>query len=79
MRIWRTVRLPIGITAAAAIVVVALWPQPVAVDLAAVTSGPMTVTVDEDGETRVRDRFVISAPVSGRLQRIELEPGDTVA
>jgi HlyD family secretion protein len=38
----------------------------------------MRVTVDEDGETRVRDRFVISAPVSGRLQRIAFEPGDTV-
>jgi HlyD family secretion protein len=40
--------------------------------------GPMQVTVDEDGETRVRDRFVVSAPVSGRVHRIELEPGDTV-
>ena len=40
--------------------------------------GPMQVTVDEDGETRVRDRFVVSSPVSGRLQRIELEPGDQV-
>ena len=38
----------------------------------------MQVTIDEEGETRVRDRFVVSAPVSGRSQRIELEPGDTV-
>ena len=38
----------------------------------------MQVTIDEDGETRVRDRFVVSAPVAGRLQRIELEPGDPV-
>jgi HlyD family secretion protein len=38
----------------------------------------MQVTVDEDGETRVRDRFTISAPVGGRLQRITLEVGDPV-
>ena len=38
----------------------------------------MQVTIDEDGETRVRERFVVSAPVAGRLQRIELEPGDPV-
>jgi HlyD family secretion protein len=36
------------------------------------------VTVDEEGVTRVRDRFVVSSPVSGRVLRIELEPGDAV-
>jgi HlyD family secretion protein len=36
------------------------------------------VTIDEEGETRVRERFVVSAPVSGTVQRIELEPGDRV-
>ena len=40
------------------------------------TRGPLLVTVDEEGETRVRDRFVVSAPVAGRVLRIELEPGD---
>jgi HlyD family secretion protein len=58
---------------------VALWPRPLAVDLARVTTGPLVVTVDEEGRTRVRDRFVIAAPVSGRVLRIELEPGDRVA
>ena len=38
----------------------------------------MLVTVDEEGVTRVRDRFLVSAPVSGRILRIELEPGDRV-
>ena len=61
-----------------AVVAVAMWPESLEVDAATVDSGPMQVTIDEDGETRVRDRFVISAPVSGRLQRIELEPGDAV-
>jgi len=62
----------------AGVIAVALWPEPVEVDVVRVGRGPMLVTIDEEGETRVRDRFVVSAPVSGRLQRIELEPGDTV-
>ena len=40
-------------------------PQPVLVDLATVVRGPLVVTVDEEGETRVRDVFVLSAPVAG--------------
>ncbi|MCR9219793.1 MAG: HlyD family efflux transporter periplasmic adaptor subunit [Alphaproteobacteria bacterium] len=57
---------------------VAFWPRPIPVDLAAVRSGPMVVTVDAEAETRVRDVFTLSAPVAGRLQRIELDPGDGV-
>src|SRR6185295_16728097 len=38
----------------------------------------LTVTIDEDGETRVRDRFVVTAPVSGEVLRIGLRPGDPV-
>jgi HlyD family secretion protein len=57
---------------------VALWPEAIEVDVVQVTRGPMRVTIDEEGETRVRDRFVVSAPVTGRLQRVELEPGDGV-
>lgn len=48
------------------------------VDLAEVTQGPMTVTIDDEGETRVHDLFVVAAPINGRLTRIELEPGDPV-
>jgi HlyD family secretion protein len=53
-------------------------PQPVPVDLAVVERGPMAVTVDEDGRTRVKDRFVVSAPLAGTLARVELHPGDAV-
>jgi len=56
----------------------ALWPRATAVDTATVTRGPMRVTIDEEGETRIRHRFVVSAPVAGRVLRIELEPGDRV-
>ena len=62
----------------ALLLLVALWPSSVPVDLATVEQGPMRVTVDEEGETRVRDRFVVSAPVAGEVLRIVLEPGDTV-
>jgi len=56
----------------------AFWPQPVPVDFATVARGPLLVTVDEEAQTRVRDVFVLSAPVNGRLRRIESEVGDRV-
>ncbi|ASC71845.1 Multidrug efflux pump subunit [Halomicronema hongdechloris C2206] len=43
-----------------------------------VTSGPLQVTIDAEGKTRVDQRYVVAAPVTGRLQRIELEAGDAV-
>jgi len=48
----------------------AMAPRPVSVDLETVERGPMMVTLDHEGKSRVRDRFVISAPVAGRVQRI---------
>lgn len=57
---------------------IALWPRAIEVDLAVVRRGMLSVTVDEEGETRVRERYVVSAPVSGEIRRIELEPGDPV-
>jgi HlyD family secretion protein len=71
-------KLIAGLLLLAGIVAMAMWPDTMEVESAAVTRGEMQVTIDEDGETRVRDRFVVSAPVSGRLLRIELEPGDPV-
>jgi HlyD family secretion protein len=62
----------------AAALAYAFRPQAVPVDLALVTRGPLMVTIDEEGETRVRDVFVLSAPVAGRAHRIEVEAGDTV-
>ncbi len=52
--------------------------RPVPVELVEASQGPLRVTLDEEGETRVRDRFVVSAPLAGRVLRIELEPGDAV-
>jgi HlyD family secretion protein len=56
----------------------AFRPRPVPVDFAQVTRGRLTVTIDEEGETRVRDVFALSAPVAGRARRIEVEVGDPV-
>jgi len=76
--ILRNRRVLAGAALVAALLLVVLWPEPVLVDIAPVERGPMQVTVDEEGETRVRDRFVVSSPVTGRVRRIELEPGDRV-
>ena len=56
----------------------ALRPAPLHVELGRVEQGAMRVTVDEQGETRSYDRFVIAAPISGRLARIALHDGDAV-
>jgi HlyD family secretion protein len=61
-----------------AFLVYAFRPQPVPVDFTLAQRGRLTVTVDEEGETRVRDVFVLSAPVAGRVRRIEIEVGDEV-
>ena len=62
----------------AVLLAIGFWPTAEPVDLARVERGPMMVTADDEGETRVRHRFVVSAPVAGQLLRIDLEPGDAV-
>jgi HlyD family secretion protein len=61
-----------------AAVTLALLPRPVAVDVAEIRRGPLVVTITDDGRTRIRERYVVSAPLSGRLVRIRLKPGDPV-
>ena len=67
-----------GLLVVLAVVTLAVWPDAVEVDLTSPALGPLEVTIDEEGETRVRERFLVSAPVAGRLQRIDLEPGDPI-
>jgi len=54
-------------------------PRPILVDTAEVSRGPLVVTVEEEGRTRVIDRYVMSAPVAGFARRIELDVGDQVS
>jgi HlyD family secretion protein len=59
-------------------IVYGFMPKPVPVDLVKVSRGPLKVTVEEEGKTRVKDRFVLSAPVAGFMRRIKLDVGDHV-
>jgi HlyD family secretion protein len=56
----------------------AFWPRPLEADLGRVARGPLRVTVDEEGKTRVRERYLVSAPLTGQLLRVTLRPGDRV-
>ena len=67
-----------GLLSCAGLVWFLLQPKPVAVDFAEVTRGDMMQTVKDDGRTRIRERYIISAPLSGRLVRVDLDPGDIV-
>ncbi len=80
-RAWITRRRVLLMLAAVAVVALTAWalrPRALVVETAAVVRGPMQVTLDEDGETRVHDRYIVSAPVAGRVLRVDLEPGDRV-
>jgi len=55
-----------------------LRPRPVPVDMARLDVGPMRVTVDEEGKTRIKEVYVVSAPVAGRVLRAPFDPGDKV-
>ena len=67
-----------GLVCAGALVL-ALRPDPVPVETARVSIGALEVTTEEQGETRAHDRFVVAAPVAGRLIRVLLRDGDTVS
>jgi len=60
------------------VLVFLLWPRPLDVDVVTVGSGPIAETVADQGIARVRQTYVVSAPVSGRLERVPLEVGDRV-
>ena len=61
-----------------ALIVAGLWPRPLPVETAVATIGDLRVTVDEDGRTRVRNRYTLSAPVSGQLIRPPFKAGAPV-
>jgi HlyD family secretion protein len=67
----------VGLAVVAAVVYL-FWPAPVAVQTARVGRGPLAVTVDEDGKTRIKERYEVFSPLAGQLRRIELHEGDPV-
>ena len=71
--------IPLLIVAAViAAVVWGLRPQPVLVEAAEVVRAPMQVTIDEEGKTRLKERYMISSPITGRMERVDLDEGDPV-
>src|SRR5215204_6463258 len=75
---WRR-RLPLlGGLVVLALIAVGLWPRAIQVEVSSVSRGPLIVTVDEEGMTRVKNRYVVSAPVAGQLRRIDWKAGAMV-
>jgi HlyD family secretion protein len=70
--------LALALLGALVLAVLALRPRAVPVDVALVAHGPLVVSIEESGKTRVVDEYVVSAPVGGELSRLMLEEGDVV-
>ncbi len=68
-----------GILLAMLLLVWAFWPQATEVETGAISRGRFERAVQEDGKTRLRERYVVSTPLTGRVQRVTLKQGDTVA
>jgi HlyD family secretion protein len=68
-----------AVLAAVALAAWAFAPRPLEVEVAGVVKGYFQTTIDEDGKTRLRDRYIVSAPLAGHLARIGLREGDAVA
>lgn len=60
------------------LLIFAFIPEAEQVDLVAVQRGDVLITLEGEGKTRIRDIYVVSAPIEGRVMRIESEPGDVV-
>ncbi len=69
----------IAVAALAALLVWAFAPRPIDVEVATASVGRFETTIDEDARTRLSDRFVVSAPLAGNMQRMTLREGDTVS
>jgi len=79
LRKWiRRALIAFAVLAVVGLIVVAWIPNPVEVEVAEVVRGPLVVTVNEDGRTRVKDRYLVSAPITGNLARLDLEAGDAI-
>ena len=77
-RIVNTIVLIIVAVAVIALLMMWLQPKPPKVDAVKAVRGPLQVTVDGEGKTRVHDLFVVASPIAGRLRRITLRRGDAV-
>src|ERR1051326_1274922 len=60
------------------LLIAGLWPKPVPVEVAAASIGTLRATVNEEGKTRIQQRYVIAAPVTGQLRRVPFKAGAEV-
>lgn len=67
------------LAAALAVTAWGFWPRAVPVESATIARGPLVVSFNEEARTRLRDRYLVSAPLAGAIERIELHPGDAVS
>ena len=67
-----------GAALAVLLLVGAFWPRPTEVELGTISRGKFERSVQEDGKTRLRERYVVSTPLTGRVQRVTLKQGDAV-
>ena len=76
--LWRRAILSAAVLALAAFIVTGLMPKAVEAEMDPITRGPLTVSVLEEGKTRIRDRYVVSPPVAGYLRRPPVRAGDPI-
>lgn len=69
----------LGLLVLLALIAWGLWPKPVIIETGVVARGPLTVRISEEGKTRIRNRYLVAAPVAGTMRRVPLKPGDAVA
>ena len=74
----RRIILIIILLAAAAGLIWAFWPRPLVVETEAIAARDITVAVEEEGKSRIREVFAVSAPIAGQVLRNNLHPGDEV-
>src|SRR5664279_2993398 len=67
-----------GAVVLVALIVAGLWPRPLPVETARASVGTLRATVNEEGKTRIKQRYVVSAPVAGQLQRVPFKAGAEV-
>ncbi len=68
----------VGLAGVVVLITAGLWPRPVPAEIASVSMGPLRTVVSEEGKTRIRQRYTVSAPVGGQLRRFPLKPGAVV-
>ena len=78
-KLWRKrILIAAAILGLGALAVWAMRPDPIAVDLATIARGDLAVSVEDEGITRIRDIYVVSAPISGTVLRSPIDVGDPV-